>query len=41
MLNLLRFREWADYSKFPDAAPDGPISDAQAYDRYMDTPCRF
>ena len=36
MLNLLRFRDWADYSAFPDAAPSKPISGREAYDRYMD-----
>ena len=35
MLNLLRFRDWADYSDFPDAAPPDPISGRDAYDRYM------
>jgi hypothetical protein len=24
MLNLLRFREWADYSAFPEVAPSEP-----------------
>ena len=35
MLNLLRFRDWADYSAFPEAAPSEPISGRAAYDRYM------
>ncbi len=35
MLNLLRFREWADYSAFPDAAPPQPISGSDAFDRYL------
>jgi uncharacterized protein (DUF1330 family) len=35
MLNLLRFRDVADYSHAPDLAPDGPISGREAYDRYM------
>lgn len=35
MLNLLRFREWADYSDFPDLAPPVPISGREAYDRYV------
>jgi hypothetical protein len=35
MLNLLRFREVADYSAHPDMAPETPISGAAAYDRYM------
>lgn len=34
MLNLLRFREVADYSKSPKLAPDSPISGAEAYQRY-------
>lgn len=34
MLNLLRFRDEADYSGHPDLAPDEPISGAQAYQRY-------
>jgi uncharacterized protein (DUF1330 family) len=35
MLNLLRFREVADYSEFPDLAPASPISGRAAYDRYI------
>src|SRR5207245_1250416 len=35
MLNLLRFREIADYSDFPDLAPTEPISGSAAYDRYV------
>ena len=35
MLNLLRFREVADYSAFPDLAPEEPISGAEAYNRYI------
>lgn len=34
MLNLLRFREVADYSGLPELAPESPISGAEAYDRY-------
>ena len=34
MLNLLRFREVADYSGHPDLAPEAPISGAEAYQRY-------
>ncbi len=34
MLNLLRFRDTADYTDFPDLAPDVPISGRDAYDRY-------
>jgi len=35
MLNLLRFREVADYSAFPELAPEEPISGEEAYRRYM------
>ena len=35
MLNLLRFREQADYSGFPSLAPPAPISGREAYDRYV------
>jgi hypothetical protein len=35
MLNLLRFRELADYSAFPELAPAEPISGGEAYDRYV------
>lgn len=35
MLNLLRFRETADYSDHPDLAPAAPISGAEAFDRYI------
>ena len=35
MLNLLRFREIADYSDFPDLASTEPISGSAAYDRYV------
>jgi uncharacterized protein (DUF1330 family) len=35
MLNLLRFREVADYSASPELAPEAPISGAEAYDRYI------
>ena len=36
MLNLLRFREVADYTQHPDLAPDEPISGTEAYRRYED-----
>ena len=36
MLNLLRFREVADYSEFPELAPAEPISGAAAYDLYAE-----
>ena len=35
MLNLLRFRDVANYSAHPDLAPAEPISGAEAYDRYI------
>ena len=35
MLNLLRFREVADYSASPELAPEVPIRGAEAYDRYI------
>ena len=35
MLNLLRFREWAEYSAFPELAPDAPTTGREAYDRYV------
>lgn len=34
MLNLLRFRDQADYSAAPDSAPTTPITGREAYDRY-------
>jgi uncharacterized protein (DUF1330 family) len=36
LLNLLRFKETADYSRAPELAPAAPISGAAAYDRYLD-----
>jgi len=36
MLNLLRFREKADYSANPELMPDEPISGAEAYQKYID-----
>lgn len=36
MLNLLRFREVADYAQSPGLAPAMPISGEQAYRRYME-----
>jgi len=35
MLNLLRFRETADYSTSPELAPSAPISGEAAYQLYM------
>jgi len=36
MLNLLRFRETADYSKTPELEPASPISGAAAYEMYVE-----
>ncbi len=36
MLNLLRFREYADYSAFPHLAPENPISGEAAYRLYIE-----
>lgn len=36
MLNLLRFREVADYSGHPELEPPSPISGGEAFDRYID-----
>ncbi len=36
MLNLLRFRETADYSADPAIAPVEPISGREAFQRYID-----
>jgi uncharacterized protein (DUF1330 family) len=36
MLNLLRFREVADYSAAPDLAPASPITGEEAYRLYME-----
>jgi len=36
MLNLLRFREVADYSEFPALAPQQDISGREAFERYID-----
>jgi len=36
MLNLLRFRQVADYSEAPALAPASPISGRRAYERYID-----
>jgi uncharacterized protein (DUF1330 family) len=41
MLNLVRFREVADYSDYPDLAPDEPISGQQAYEIYSDRTLPF
>lgn len=36
MLNLLRFKEVADYTSTPELMPDTPISGAAAFQRYID-----
>ena len=36
MLNLLRFREKADYTLNPELAPPQPISGREAYQKYID-----
>lgn len=36
MLNMLRFREVADYSAAPELAPPAPIAGEAAYRRYME-----
>ena len=35
MLNLLKFRDVADYSEHPQLAPDDIVSGARAYKKYM------
>ncbi|GAA0852536.1 hypothetical protein GCM10008915_70750 [Bifidobacterium pullorum subsp. gallinarum] len=35
MLNLLRFRDIADYTSYPELTPNEPISGAEAFDRYI------
>jgi hypothetical protein len=36
MLNLLRFRDVADYSGTPELEPEVPVSGAEAYQRYIE-----
>ncbi len=36
MLNLIRLRTVADYSDFPDLAPESPVSGRAAYDLYIE-----
>jgi len=36
MLNLLRFRDVADYSANPELMPSQPISGAEAYQKYIE-----
>ena len=35
LLNVLRFKETADYSSAPELDPGAPISGADAYERYL------
>ncbi len=35
MLNMIKFKEVADYSEFPQLAPDKKVSGEQAYQTYM------
>jgi len=35
MLNLLRFREFADYAAHPELAPDESLSGREAYQKYV------
>jgi len=37
MLNLLKFREWADYSKYEQLKPAQSISGKEAYKLYMNS----
>ncbi|WP_229263668.1 hypothetical protein [Cohnella cholangitidis] len=36
MLNLLRFRDVADYIANPELTPENPISGAEAFNRYIE-----
>ena len=36
MLNLLRFKEFADYSDYPDLTPAHAISGQEAFQKYID-----
>ena len=36
MLNLLRFRSMADYSRYPELAPASPVSGEAAYRSYIE-----
>ncbi len=36
MLNLLRFRDVADYSTNPELEPESPITGAEAFQKYID-----
>lgn len=41
MLNLLQYREAADYSRSPELAPEDDISGEQAYQRYSEAVAPF
>jgi uncharacterized protein (DUF1330 family) len=41
MLNLLSFRDVADYSEHPELMPDQPISGREAYQKYMEFTAPF
>lgn len=41
MLNLLRFRDVADYSANPELMPGQPVSGAAAYQKYIDCTLPF
>ena len=41
MLNLLRFRDVADYSAHPELTPSEPISGREAYQKYIDHTLAF
>ena len=41
MLNLLSFRDVADYSEHPELMPDEPISGREAYQKYMEFTAPF
>lgn len=36
MLNMLKFRDVADYSAFPEIEPERPLSGREAFQRYID-----
>lgn len=36
MLNLLRFKETADYSETPELSPGHPISGREAFQKYIE-----
>lgn len=41
MMNLLRFRDIADYSASPELTPSEPISGREAYQKYIDLTLPF